>query len=281
MKRWGLGALLILVVSLISSCGGSMPQLQVPGNPDDLDDVYDSIVALVEVDENGMRGPYCTASFVSPRRLATAAHCVQEPNSISIAGITIQLPGAQRSAIGSEVQLVTRQQYADWRRIADEDNNNPEHMTATVVMIDDEDDHDVALLELADGQPDSEHWLEMRDLEDEPLRAGETIYSIGMPLGHIWILTNGIVSRVHLTHEGGINILHQIRVGPGSSGAPVLDHRGRLVGVHSSSWRSRGGGNVIGEAKPVSYVKTMIRVLESQREIEELDRRFEQTREQQ
>lgn len=279
MKRWGLGLVVSLLALMFTSCGGTSPRLHVPGNPDDLDDIYDSVVALVRVENGRMNGPYCTASFVGPRTLATAAHCVQRPNTITLApGITIPLPGAsEEDPVGHEVQFVTTRQYSEWRREADEENNHPQFMSATVVVVDDENDHDVALLELTDGQPSSEHWLEMRDLQREPLRVGEEVYSLGMPVGQIWILTDGIISRVHIRMNGGIDILHQVRTGPGSSGAPIMDHQGRLIGIHSGAWGSRRG-TVLGEAKPVSYIKTMIRIRESQREIEELDRRFEETR---
>jgi len=253
----------------------------VPGNPGQLNNVYDSVVALVKVNGNRIRGPYCTATFVSPRLLATAAHCIPAETRISMGpGITMVVPGAaDQSSVGQSVQFITHRQYDAWRRVAGDEAPIPEYTQATVVGFDGADDHDVALLELAETEPDAEHWLEMRNLEEDPVVVGEEVYSIGMPVGQIWILTNGIISRIHLRMNGTIDILHQVRTGPGSSGSSIMDHRARIIAIVSASWGSTRSGSVVGQAKPISYVQTMIRVLETQREIEELDSGFvEQSR---
>ena len=272
--------LLAVMVGLATSCGGASARLHVPGEEEHLGNVYDSVVALVRVSGDELEGPYCTASFVSPRLLATAAHCVPAQVTVSIApGVTIVLPGTRgQSPIGQTVNLVTHQQYNRWVGESSETRNNiPEYLNATVVGVDDENEHDVALLELVEGEPDAEHWLEMRDLTSEPLRAGEEAYSIGMPVGQIWILTNGIISRVHVRQNATVDILHQVRIGPGSSGSALMDHMGRMIGINSAGWGTLRSGTVLGQAKPVSYVQTMIRVFEAQRAVEELDRRFEES----
>lgn len=280
MKKWCLGIMLVLAVGLMTSCGGVTSRLHVPGNPDQVNNVYNSVVAMVRMNNGYFRGSYCTAFFVGPQILATAAHCVHPPRTriITLAGATpilpVPIPQAQ-SLIGQTVRFVTHQQYIDWIHSKAE-RNNPETTLATVVIVDTENNHDVVLLELALGENDTEHWFEMRDLERDPLRVGEEVYSVGMPVRQIWILTDGIISRVHIRLNSTIDILHQVRIGPGSSGSPLIDHQGRVIGVNSAGWGSPRTGTVLGQAKPISYVQTMIRILEVQREIEELDRRFEE-----
>ena len=278
MTKWSLSVALVLLVGLSTSCGGAATRLHVPGEASEINNVYDSVVALVRVSNNQIQGPYCTAAFIGPRLLATAAHCVPAQQTITVApGVTIILPGTQeQSPVGQLVQLVTHEQYYSWVRSSGENHNIPEYTTATVVVVDDVNDHDVALLELVAGSPDAAHWLEMRNLEHEPLLAGEEAYSIGMPVGQIWILTDGIISRVHIRLNATIDILHQVRIGPGSSGSPLMDQRGRMTGVNSAGWGTDRSGTVLGQAKPVSYVQTMIRVLTAQREIEMLASRFEE-----
>ena len=260
-----------ITASLIVSCGGAMPPLHIPGNTDHLDDIYNSVVAMVEVGNGGMRGPYCTASFVSPKLLVTAAHCVVHEEAVEVApGVSLSLPGTT-SPVGDEIQFVTFHQYDDWSRVANAtEHNNPEYMTAIVVEIDTENNHDVALLELKDRQTPSPNWLVMRNLEREPLRPGEEAYSIGMPVGQIWVLTNGIISRIQIRGNNSIDILHQVRTGPGSSGSPIMDFRGRIVGIHSAGWSSNRSGTVVGEAKPISYIQTLIRILETSRSLDNL-----------
>lgn len=267
---WLMGAL------FLTSCGARLPDLHVPGNPDELGNVYEAVVALVHEENENIRGSYCTATYVSPRLLATAAHCVPAVNRVTLApGITVVLPGSSnQSPVGQSVSFIEHQHYSEWVGRDDEDENHPVLTHATVVVVDDADEHDVALLELTADEPDAEHWLEMRNLTNEPLRAGEVAYSVGMPVGQIWILTEGIISRVHIRLNNTIDILHQVRMGPGSSGSALMDARGRMIGVNSAGWGTQSSGIVLGQAKPINYIQTMIRVLEGQREIEQMDRNF-------
>jgi len=270
---WLLGAMFLV------SCGGNLPSLQVPGNPDNLDNVYEAVVALIHVENGNIRGPYCTATYVSPRMLATAAHCVPVNRIETSRGVTIVLPGgSHQSSIGQSVSFVEYHHYNEWVQRANEDHNHPEITQATVVGIDTENNHDVALLELKANEPDADHWLEMRNLETDPIQVGSHAYSIGMPIGQIWVLTEGIISRVQIRQNNTVDILHQVRIGPGSSGSALLDEEGRIIGINSAGWLSRGSGIVLGQAKPISYVQPMIRVLETQREIERLDMEFEGSR---
>lgn len=250
---WLVGALFLI------SCGGQTPHLHVPGNPDEVDEVYEAVVALVQEVDGNIVGPYCTATYISPRLLATAAHCTSP---------------------GHRVSFLEYHHYNEWiERGQGLVENRPVVTHAMTVGIDDENDHDVALLELEIEESDSEHWLEMRNLEEEPIQVGSHAYSIGMPVGQVWILTEGIISRVHIRSNNSVGILHQVRIGPGSSGSGLLDDNGRMIGINSSGWAAFGVGIILGEAKPISYIQTLIKTLKAQREIERLDREFEETRE--
>ncbi|MBL8752238.1 MAG: trypsin-like peptidase domain-containing protein [Planctomycetes bacterium] len=93
---------------------------------------------------------------------------------------------------------------------------------------------DLALLRLVDA-PDDLVALPLADGND--LQAGDWIVTVGNPLGLAQTVTAGIVSFVgrHLMHSdcAFTNDFLQISapVNPGNSGCPVVDQRGRVVGV--------------------------------------------------
>ena len=168
---------LILVLScgmMLSGCGGNSTPLQIPGSADNLDSVYDSVVAMVDVNRiprDAWRGDtpgghldigsYCTASFVSPRLLATAYHCVDNHRP--------------STTVGREITFVKHSNFNDWLAVADSDHQTPRITHSTVVAIDEQ--HDVALLELTDNEESALHWLPMRNLVESPLLVGELAYS--------------------------------------------------------------------------------------------------------
>ncbi len=93
---------------------------------------------------------------------------------------------------------------------------------------------DLALLRLVDAPPD---LLALPLANGTELQAGDWIVAVGNPFGFAQTVTAGIVSFVgrHLPHSdfGITNDFLQISapVNPGSSGCPVLDLQGRVVGV--------------------------------------------------
>jgi serine protease Do len=93
---------------------------------------------------------------------------------------------------------------------------------------------DLALLRLADAPPGLTALPLANGTE---LQAGDWIVAVGNPFGFAQTVTAGIVSFVgrHLPHSdfGITNDFLQISapVNPGSSGCPVLDLNGRVVGV--------------------------------------------------
>lgn len=68
---------------------------------------------------------------------------------------------------------------------------------------------------------------------DEPV-PGDRAIAIGSPLGLEYTLTDGIVSALRNV-EGTEFIQMQTEIAPGSSGGPLLDERGELVGVNTAT----------------------------------------------
>jgi putative serine protease PepD len=119
---------------------------------------------------------------------------------------------------------------------------------------------DVALLEL-EGDRDVTP-VELGSAES--LEVGDAVAAIGSPFGLEGTLTAGIVSALDrdirapngFTIDGAIQT--DAALNGGSSGGPLLDSAGRVVGI-SSQIESRSGGNVgIGYAVPIDTVKRVV-----------------------
>ena len=108
-----------------------------------------------------------------------------------------------------------------------------------------------------------------RDLKTLPLgrsaavRPGDTAIAIGNPFGLARTLTAGVVSAVgrRITAPDGAAIRDAIQtdaaVNPGNSGGPLLDDRGRVIGVIA---QSRGDG--LSFAVPIDTLRRISRELE-------------------
>jgi serine protease Do len=110
----------------------------------------------------------------------------------------------------------------------------PQHDPFHAELVGEDRATDLALLRLRDAPPD----LPALPLADGTgLRAGDWIVAVGNPFGFAQTVTAGVVSFVgrHLPHSdfGITNDFLQISapVNPGSSGCPVVDLHGRVVGV--------------------------------------------------
>lgn len=69
------------------------------------------------------------------------------------------------------------------------------------------------------------------------LRVGELVFAIGHPWGQPWVVTAGIVSGLGEaeTRNGQrvAFIRSDVRLAPGNSGGPLLDTRGRVIGINA------------------------------------------------
>lgn len=73
---------------------------------------------------------------------------------------------------------------------------------------------------------------------DDEIEVGERVFAIGSPFGLDHTLTEGIVSAIR--DEGGTSMVQmQAPIAPGSSGGPLFDDRGRVIGINTAT-RSAG-----------------------------------------
>jgi len=88
----------------------------------------------------------------------------------------------------------------------------------------------------------------------DAVQVGESVYAVGNPQGLEGTFSQGIVSSIR---EVGAGKLLQITapISPGSSGGPVLNGKGEVIGVSVATFR---GGQNLNFAIPSNYLKTLL-----------------------
>jgi len=124
---------------------------------------------------------------------------------------------------------------------------------------------DLAVIQV-DIDPDRLLPLELGD--SDGLRVGQKVIAIGNPFGLQGTMTSGVVSAVGRTLtsqvlEGGSFSNPEIiqtdaAINPGNSGGPLLDSRGRVVGVNTAIRSNTGVNAGVGFAVPVNTVKRIV-----------------------
>lgn len=99
---------------------------------------------------------------------------------------------------------------------------------------------DIAIVRAATGdrQP-----LQLGD--ESQVKVGQTVYAIGAPNGLSASLSDGLVSAFR-EEEGQFRIQITAQVAPGSSGGPLLDDRGLVIGITTSKLTDGGFGFAVG-----------------------------------
>lgn len=92
------------------------------------------------------------------------------------------------------------------------------------------------------------------------IQIGQEVHAIGHPGGNLWTYTKGFISQVRLQEKGvpplvADQIQTQTPISPGSSGGPLLDNDGYLIGVNT--WLRTDAQN-INFAVAVSEVRAFV-----------------------
>lgn len=96
------------------------------------------------------------------------------------------------------------------------------------------------------------------------LEVGQKVFAIGNPFGLDQTLTTGVISGLgrQIQGQSGRTIDGMIQtdaaVNPGNSGGPLLDSRGRLIGVNTAIFSPTGASAGIGFAIPVDTVQRVV-----------------------
>jgi hypothetical protein len=109
--------------------------------------------------------------------------------------------------------------------------------------------HDLAILRIeASALP----TLPLGD--SDRVRPGDSVVAIGHPLGLEDTVSNGLVSAIRHV-DADFDVLQiSAPIAPGSSGGPLINERGEVIGVAAAIMR---GGQNLNFALPVKYVKAL------------------------
>lgn len=136
---------------------------------------------------------------------------------------------------------------------------NGERLSAAVVGVDPY--YDVAVIRV-DVPTGTLTPVEFTD--SSTVRVGQTVIAIGNPFGLDRTMTRGLISalgrRVE-TEQGAVigeAIQTDAAINPGNSGGPLLDLRGRVIGMNTAINSPSGGSVGIGFAVPSNVVRRVV-----------------------
>lgn len=133
-------------------------------------------------------------------------------------------------------------------------------LDAAVVGVDEE--TDLALLKITAGSA-----LTPLPLGDsDKLRAGQLVFAFGSPLGLDNTVTMGVVSAVGRQLEPDdpmVYIQTDAPINPGSSGGPLVDAAGKVVGINTLILSQGGGNEGLGFAAPSNIVGSVYEQLKT------------------
>lgn len=123
-------------------------------------------------------------------------------------------------------------------------------------------DTDLAVIRLIEKPAGALTVVPMGD--SDKLVVGQKVLAIGNPFGLDRTLTTGVISglqrpiraRNNRLIEGAIQT--DASINPGNSGGPLLDSRGRMIGINSQILSPSGSSAGVGFAVPVSIAKRVV-----------------------
>ena len=99
------------------------------------------------------------------------------------------------------------------------------------------------------------------------LKVGDPVAAIGSPFGEEQSLSVGVISALNRDIDSLTNfsignaIQTDAAINPGNSGGPLLDARGRVLGINAQIKSNGGGGEGVGFSVPVDRVRRSLRSL--------------------
>ena len=91
----------------------------------------------------------------------------------------------------------------------------------------------------------------------EKIKVGQKVFAIGNPFGFNGTLTQGIISRIDYSKN---RIQTDAAINPGSSGGPLLNSKGEIIGINQAIYNPDNNiSNIgIGFAIPINVIKEFL-----------------------
>ncbi|HRO33828.1 MAG TPA: trypsin-like peptidase domain-containing protein [Brevundimonas sp.] len=126
---------------------------------------------------------------------------------------------------------------------------------------------DIAVLKI-----EGERLTQVETIDSDTLRTGDLAFAVGYPLGLDQTLTMGVISGLNRSGLGDAiedYIQTDAAVNSGNSGGPLLDSRGRLIGINTSilSGGLGGGNDGIAFAVPTRIMRHVVDQLRTHGEV--------------
>jgi len=174
-----------------------------------------AVVFITQVDAAGKTTSLASGFLVSPNGIIVTNHHVIDPDQGAV-HIRVKIP---RGDVFSDVRVIYAEQRRDFAVIAIKATGLP------VIPVGDSD----------------------------KIEVGDRVIAIGNPKGLELTLTEGIVESVRLDPQNGYRFIqHQAPISPGSSGGPLMNMKGEVIGINA--FGVRDAQNLNG-AIPINYVK--------------------------
>jgi serine protease Do len=94
--------------------------------------------------------------------------------------------------------------------------------------------------------------------DSDSVAVGQWVLAIGNPFGLEHTVTAGVVSAFRRSTDGGDVIQTDAAINPGNSGGPLVDLKGRIVGINTAIYSKSGGYQGIGFALPINLAKSLM-----------------------
>lgn len=135
--------------------------------------------------------------------------------------------------------------------------------TLKAVVVGAEPRKDIAVLRLSSPQAVAElkSYVPLEIAHTHDLLVGQKAIAIGNPFGFDHSLTIGVISAVgrQVPGVGGVTIRDMIQtdasINPGNSGGPLLDSKGRLIGLNTLIYSQSGTSAGVGFAVPADDIE--------------------------
>jgi S1-C subfamily serine protease len=162
--------------------------------------------------------------------------------------------------VSADGLILTNYHVVEGARVLTVNTSDDQTLDATVVTTDEA--HDLAVIRATGGT------LTPAALGDSgAIEVGQTVLAIGSPLGEFTeTVTRGIVSALDRSITVGDQLTGQPKplsgliqtdaaINPGNSGGPLIDERGRVIGINTAVSRAAEG---IGFAIPINAARQLV-----------------------